>query len=137
MKKRKVYGVGFLILSLLCGCVRLEKEEAAQEVAYQIVEEDDVPEDMKQTIEQKKAEPFQITYEDEEALYIGQGYGEKDREGYEIEVDLCEESEHFIYIHMILHGPREESEKKDSWPYLIVRLDRKEKQVIFLNELGG
>lgn len=137
MKKRKVYVLFFLLFTLFEGCVKMDKNEPSQAVSCQIVEEDDIPEEMKKVIELKKAEPFQITYEDEEFLYIGQGYGKKEMEGYEIEVDSCEESEHFVYIHMILHGPKEEKEQKDSWPYLIIRLEKKEKQVIFLNELGG
>lgn len=135
MKRHWVY-LGMIWLFLpLCGCTKMEKMEEASEIEFVIVEEDEIPETMKKIIESEKEEAFQITYEDGEYLYIGQGYGKKEIEGYEISVDICKESEHFIYVHTILTGPREEpAEKEASWPYVVIRAEGKKKQVIFLNE---
>lgn len=135
MKKRQVCLWILLTLFLISGCRGLEKIEEAEPAEFVIIEEDEIPEVMKETIEMEKEEAFQITYEDEKNLYIGQGYGEKDMEGYEITVDVCRESENFIYVHTVLTGPREEpEEKKTSWPYIVLCLEKKGKQVIFLNE---
>lgn len=130
--------MGLFLLCVCCSaCTKLRINEAARPAEYQIVEEEQLPEEIRRQIELRKKEPFQITFEDEEALYIGQGYGTKEMEGYKIEVDSCEESEHFIYVHMLLYGPRTAGEKKESWPYRVIQLEKKGKQVIFLNELGG
>lgn len=135
MKKQRVCLGILLVLVLISGCKKTEKMEEAKQAEFVIVEDDEIPEIMKETIEIEKGEVFQITYEDQENLYIGQGYGEKEMEGYEIAVDICSESEHFIYVHTVLTGPDEEpTEKKKSWPYIVLCLEKKGKQVIFLNE---
>lgn len=124
--------LGFLVLS---GCRTLNKEETKADLEYEIVEEDEIPEEMKSIIEQEKEKGFQITYEENGELYIGQGYGEKEQEGYEIEVDLCQSSPDFVYFHTILKGPAEEAkEKNKSWPDIVVRVRQSGKHVIFLND---
>lgn len=126
--------LGIVFFLLFCGCRRLNKEEAAQELDYEMIAEDEIPEEMKEIIEAKKAEGFQITFEEKDTLYIGQGYGEKDLEGYEILVDQCQYSENFVYFHTILNGPREEAKEKGQfYPYLVVKCEVSGKEVIFLN----
>lgn len=134
MKKQGIMLLGTAFFLFLCGCRVFNKEETAQELDYEIVAEEEIPEEMKAVIEEKKAQGFQITFEEKDTLYIGQGYGEKDQEGYEILVDQCQYSDDFVYFHTILNGPREETkEKGQSYPYLVVRCEVSGKEVIFLN----
>lgn len=134
MRKIPVFLGVCLFFLTAAGCECLEKEENSEEVVFEIVEEDEIPEKMKTIIEEEKEEPFQITYEEDGRIYIGQGYGQKEMEGYEIEVDDCRISEHFLYVHTILTGPdREPEEKTRSWPYIVIRVEQSGKQVIFLN----
>lgn len=123
------------MLLFFCGCRIINKEEAAQDLTYEIVSEDEVPEEMSAVIAEKMAKPFRISFEIDGMLYIGQGYGEKAQEGYEIMVDKCQYSQHFVYIHTILNGPKVESkEKTTSYPYVVIKCNQIGKQVIFLNQ---
>ena len=134
MKKQKVIVILLFAICFVCGCGKIMKIEESVEKDYQIVKEDEIPEKMKSKIEEMKTDSFQITYEEEGVLYIGQGYGEKMLEGYEITVDKCTESEHFLYVHTILHGPKVEGEEEKSWPYIVIKTEGANKQVVFLNE---
>lgn len=123
-----------LVVSILLfgGCRTYNKEETASELAYEILEPDEIPEELQRKIESKKASHFQITYEEDGLLYIGQGYGEKEQEGYEIRVDQCQSSAHFVYFHTILIGPEKAANDTNaSYPYLVVRCKEQGKQVIF------
>lgn len=135
MSKSCRIGCLFLVFLVFCGCHTLNKEETAQDLSYEIVSEEEVPEEMREVIAEKMAKPFQISFEIDGALYIGQGYGEKAQDGYEIIVDKCQYSQHFVYIHTILNGPKVKAkEKTASYPYIIVKCDQIGKKVIFLNQ---
>lgn len=130
--------VGIVLLSVLVllmnGCTAYNKEETSIEIPYEILEEDAVPAELKEQLEEKKTTPVRMTYETSEGLYIAVGYGEKEQEGYEILVDSVKSSEHFVYIHTTLIGPREEAKQKTkSYPYLVLMCGQIEKQVIFRN----
>lgn len=134
MKKQSIMLLCMALFLIFCGCRTLNKEEAVQELDYEMIAEDEIPEEMKAVIEQKKRGSFQITFEEDGTLYIGQGYGEKNQEGYEIIVDICRYSENFVYFHTILNGPMEEAkEKSPTYPYLVVRCRQAGKEVVFLN----
>lgn len=123
-----------MLLFLINGCTTYNKEETSVDAAYEILEEDEIPTEMKEEMEAKKTETFRIVYETTEGTYIAVGYGEKEQEGYEIQVDSCKVSEHFVYIHTILKGPlEEEKQKRKSYPCLVIMCGETEKQVIFLN----
>ena len=51
-----------------------------------MLEEEAVPEELKQEIEERKEMDFKLTYEDNGKLYIARGYGEKETGGYSISV---------------------------------------------------
>lgn len=123
-----------LFVGIMAGCSVISKEEEKkEELEFEIVEEEDIPEEMKNKIGEQKEKTFQITYGDQEYLYIGQGYGEKETSGYSIVVDECYETEHAVYIHNTLIGPGAEEEISSSpaCPYVVVRIKWSEKQVIF------
>lgn len=137
MKKQKRWMCFFLSVMLLCGCKKVEKTEEYEETSYQILEEEEIPEKMREKIERIKKNPFQITFEEEGLLYIGQGYGEKSMNGYEITIDRCDMSEHFVYFHSTLYGPKKAGEIEKTYPYIVVSIKCVSKYVIFLSESGG
>lgn len=132
MKKQIRWMCFFLAAVLICGCKKVEKTEEYVEIGYQILEDDEIPEKMREKIEQQKREPFQITFEEEGVLYIGQGYGEKSMKGYEIMIDRCNISEHFVYFHTTLYGPKKAGEKEKTYPYIVVGIECVSKHVVFL-----
>lgn len=57
-----------------------------EDVEFTVLEEEAVPEELKQEIEERKEMDFKLTYEDNGKLYIARGYGEKETGGYSISV---------------------------------------------------
>ena len=133
--KRAIVCLGILSISLMvCGCTKIKKEETAETAAFERVDTDEIPDEMMKIIDEKKENGFRITYEDDVGIYIGHGYGKQEWEGYQIEVDQCSVSEHFIYVHTILSGPpKEPKEQIPSYPYIVFRVNETGKRVIFLN----
>lgn len=133
---RKISGVLICLFVLLAmsGC-RIEKKDDTKikELEFTVAEKDEIPEEMKQMIEERKEEPFQITFGEKETLYIGQGYGRQPTSGYSVAVDTCYEAEHAVYIHTSLLGPAsdEKISENPTCPYVVVKIPENEKHVIF------
>lgn len=131
-------GISLGIFFCLTGCkITTHPEKIIGQVEFEMLEEEDVPEELMEIIEKKKAEPFLSTYGDGEFLYIGQGYGQKEVDGHEIEVDSFTESENFLYFHTILKGSHNAKEKI-TFPWIVVRTKWKDKSVVYRKgELGN
>ena len=80
--KCRVTGVIWMLI-FLGGCQVMEKEEAGGEMLeYSIVDEKKVPAEMTERIAGMEETPFQIMYVQGDRLYVGQGYGRQEMEGY-------------------------------------------------------
>ena len=120
------------LLCLLCGCsFAAEKEEDSRDLAYTVVSDDELPAELKDLIETKKAEPFKMTYEDQGYLYIVQGFGQKPAGGFSIQLQELYETENAIYFSALLIGPEEQNAPADSFPYIVVKTEYQEKTVVF------
>ena len=122
------------ILCFCAGCTVIKKDSAGKrELEFSVVEEDEVPDEMREMIEEEKEQPFRLTWGDGDSLYIGQGYGEKPMDGYQIQVDSCFETDDAIYIHTTLKGPPhgEKINEKSTFPYGVVKVKGSGKQVVF------
>lgn len=134
-------GKGFLWLCLLVmlatgsgGCAAsAEKNEKTQKVDFTVVKHEDFPEEIKKVIDERKQEEFQMTYQSEEELYILKGYGIQSTGGYSIQVEYVAENTDEIHIKTRLIGPSSREEQKDiiSCPYLVVKMENRDKKVIF------
>lgn len=118
----------------LCGC-SIEETNGTKisDLAYTIVKEADLPEELKTQIEEKKAADFKMTYESEGELYIVRGYGEQATGGYSICIRELYLTSNAIMFHTELIGPRkgETSSQSPSYPYIVVKTDYREEPVIF------
>ena len=87
MKKRgkrprlpKVLLCLFTAALLLAGCGFLKEETIKlRDLEFTVLSEEKIPAELLTIIEEKKADPFQITYSDNQYLYICVGYGEHRR----------------------------------------------------------
>ena len=70
-----------------------------------MLDKDAAPEELKLLIEENKAASFRLTYADQGALYIAEGYGAQLTTGYSVEVSGLYETEDAVYIHTNLLGP--------------------------------
>ena len=93
----------------------MEKEEAGGEMLeYSIVDEKKVPTEMTERIAGMEETPFQIMYVQGDRLYVGQGYGRQEMEGYAIRVDGCTEEKDVICVQTTLLGPGSDETEKSS-----------------------
>ncbi len=135
MRKKKRILAGVLIL-LLClqGCGVIETDtQKIEDLEYEILEEKDIPQELSEMIEERKETGFKVTYTDQEYLYIAMGYGEQETGGYSIAVNECYLTKNAIYFDTTLIGPvkGEKINRVKSYPYILVRVGKLEKNVVF------
>ncbi len=119
---------------LLGGCSMLSEEKIKlRDLEFTVLGEEKIPEQLKAIIEEKKAGPFQITYTDNENLYICVGYGEQGSGGYSIAVDELYLTDTNIIVSTTLLGPEagEKGNGTPSWPYLVIKTEYLEQNVAF------
>ena len=101
---------------------------------------------MTERIAEMEETPFQIMYVQGDRLYVGQGYGRQEMEGYAIRVDGCTEEKDVICVQTTLLGPGSDETEKDGeemgnicmredgfsqYPYVVLEMAKSEKPVIF------
>lgn len=127
-----------LIFFMLCGglisCGQKEEEKKGAEWDYTVVPTEDCPEDFLAEINKKKINPFQMTYEDGEYKYIAVGYGEQETNGFSIQVQGLYEKGENLCLETSLVGPEEDQivSNKLSYPYLVIKTNKTDKKVEFL-----
>lgn len=123
-----------ILLSLMAGCSAEKlRTEKLRDIEFTVVDEENIPEELEEMIEEREEKPFKLTYADNGALYIAVGYGEQPTSGYSIEVTELYETENAIYIHTNLLGPAKDEKivERKTYPYLVVKLEFIDKNVVF------
>ncbi len=126
--------VAAVLLVLLTGCIaRHDGGEKIRNLDFTVVDREDVPQELKDMIEQSRETPFQITYADQGQLYIAEGYGEQPTTGYSVEVLELSETEDALHIRTNLLGPEKGEEIKEiaTFPCVVVQLEYIDKDVLF------
>lgn len=134
MRRWKLYSLILGMMLLACGCsVERTEEQKLKDLAFTVVEESQIPEDLKILIEEKKQNEFKLTFDTEEAKYIVMGYGAQQTNGYSISVEELYETKNAIYINTNLLGPSkgEAVSEVESYPYIVVKIDYMDKSVVF------
>lgn len=134
MKRKMMYLAGFLLVLMLSGCIsRPQKTEKLRDLDFTVMDKEKVPNELKTAILENRDLPFKLTYADQGYLYIAEGYGPQLKSGYSVEVTGLYETENAIYIHTNLLGPEkgEKTEEVTTYPYVVVKLEYIDKNVIF------
>lgn len=126
---------GVLFVLLFTGGCKIRKDDGkkVRDLEFSVVGDSDVPAELKQIITEKTLQPFKLTFNDEQNLYIVVGYGPQDTGGYSIAVKELYLTENSIVIDTELLGP-EKGEKpapETSYPYIVVKTENLENPVIF------
>ncbi len=122
------------VVRMLTGCsVEKEDMEKVRDLEFTVVGEADLPQELAQLIQEKKAAPFKLTYSNDQGLYIAVGYGEQPTGGYSIYVEELYLTENSLVIDTELEGPErgEQTGVEKSYPYIVIRTEYLEKPVIF------
>ena len=123
-----------LLLVLLTGCKVTDMNgQETRELEYTVVKEEDIPEEVRTVIEEKKAQEFQMTYQSENYLYLLKGYGQQMSGGYSIQIENLSLGDTAIYFRTVLIGPQkgEMVSGEPSYPYIVVKLEYREEPVQF------
>lgn len=104
-----------------------------KDLDFTVVEDADLPGELKEIIDEKKAEPFKLTYTNKDNLYIVVGYGKQNSGGYSIQVNELYLTKNAIYINTNLIGPSKEDMVSQgiTYPYVVVKLELREERVVF------
>ncbi|MFA9463581.1 MAG: protease complex subunit PrcB family protein [Velocimicrobium sp.] len=127
MKKRvSLIVLVLLFVTIMQGCsFDLVSKDKVRDLSYTIVPEEDVPEELKAIIEEKKAQAFQLSYTADDDLYIVIGYGEQNTGGYSIVLEELYATDNAIMISTNLLGPSkdEDVEEVKTYPYMVVKTE--------------
>lgn len=124
--------ISLLLCVSACSVTDLEGGKK-KELDFTVLEKEDIPEELKTTIEEKKNDPMKLTYTDQGQMYLVRGYGEKESSGYSIEVKELYETDNAVHILTELKGPGEKEQviQKRTWPYVVVKMDYQNRHVVF------
>lgn len=127
-------GIAAVLAALaLGGCVLKQGQEKLQDLDYTVVAPEEIPETLLAQIEAEKAADFELTYSDNEFLYIARGYGEQETGGYSIAVEECYLADNAVCVRTALSGPQvgEQVHKEPSYPYIVLKTELREEKVVF------
>ena len=122
------------IVRCLGGCSADTADEGkVRDLEFTVVGDGEIPEELRNTIEQKKTSPFKLTYSDDQGLYIVTGYGEQESGGYSVVVEELYLTENSIVFDTELRGPEsaESAGSEKSYPYIVVKTEVLENPVVF------
>lgn len=140
-----------VLVALACvssGCRKQEARER-QDLDFTVCTETELPDDLRQIIEEKKLHAFQMSYTTKDHLYIVVGYGEHDRTNLCVVVEELYKTDRAIYIKTDLkteaemegdisgvasgtdsNTPDGQTGTSSMYPYIVIRLPRLELPVL-------
>ena len=138
MHRKRIAVTLLLLLTLFCGLTGCgsakEGGERGKDWDYTVVPTADIPQEFLKEIDSKKLNAFQMSYQQEEYLYIAVGYGEQNSGGFNIKVVGLYEKGAALCFETSLNGPGEDQvvSEKASYPYIVVKTQKSDKEVKFL-----
>lgn len=123
-----------IMLCIFCSCNSEEiSKNKLRDLDFTVVEQEDIPEELIKIIDEKKENPFKLSYANSNYLYIVEGYGKQQTGGYSIQINELYETDNAIYIHTTLLGPSkdEQIEQAITYPYVVAKIEFLEKNVVF------
>ncbi len=118
----------------LAGCKPKDTEiKKLRDLDFTVVEDADLPGELKEIIDEKKENPFKLSYSNKDNLYIVVGYGKQSSGGYSISVEELYLTENAIYIDTNLIGPSQDDlvTQGVTYPHVVVKLEFLDKNIVF------
>ncbi len=138
-QKKKKAKISFLLALLLFstylgGCsIGTDATTKLRNLDFTVVSDDRLSEELKTIVDERKEQPFKVTYNDADFLYICIGYGGQTTGGYSIAVNDLYLTENAIYVNTSLlgPGPEEKASTATSYPYIVIKTEYLDKTVVF------
>ena len=124
----------FLLTIQISGCEGNYKgSEKGLNLEYTVLGETKIPEEFLSQIEEKKAEKFELTYRDNEYLYIAKGFGEQKTSGSSISVTnlTCEDQTIYFECKLVIPQEKENLNSISSFPYIVIKTELIDFPVVF------
>lgn len=137
MKRQKTMITLLLIVITIFGMVGCKKDESEikklKDLEFTVVEDADLPGELKEIIDEKKESPFKMHYSNKDSLYIVVGYGKQNSGGYSISVEELFLTDNAIYFDTNLIGPSQDDlvTQGVTYPYIVVKLEFIDKKIVF------
>ena len=123
-----------LVLCVLCAACRVKDTsdtEEKSELDYTVEDDEDLPEEVANYITDRKRDSFSTTFVSGEYMYIIVCFGTMNTSGYSIQVTSAYETDNRIVIETKLSGPKTEGDKTETYPYIVLKTEKSDKQVVF------
>ncbi len=119
---------------LVMGCKITDiNSDKVSELDFTVVEDKDLPVELKKLIDSKKENTLRMTYTTKDYTYIVVGYGTQETSGYSIKVNDLYLGKNAVYVDVSLMGPAADetvSETK-TMPYIVLKIEKRDETVIF------
>ncbi len=137
MKRLKTIITLLLIIITVFGLIGCKKDKSEikkiKDLEFTVVEEADLPGELREVIDEKKEKPFRLHYSNNDFLYIVVGYGKQNSGGYSIAVEELFLTDNAIYFDTNLIGPTQDDlvTQGVTYPYIVVKLEYIDKKIVF------
>lgn len=118
---------------LLAGCAMKSSEKIRlRDLDFTVLSEDVIPKELLDVIEERKEEPFELSFKDGKNLYLVVGYGKQETGGYSIVVEDLYLTEEAIYVSTGLLGPDPgQKGTRESYPVIVIKTELLVKTILF------
>lgn len=135
-KARWIIRISMVIFLIACltGCKdNTAGQTKIKDLDFTVCENDCLPDDLLQLIQEKKKEPFRMTYRTKDYMYIIVGYGGCDRTDVSVTISKLYLTKNAIIVETDLIANGEERLDGDmlTYPYIVVKCELYDKQVVF------
>ena len=128
-----------MLTVLLCACTGNDMmEKKVRDLDFTVVSTEDISEELKSHIDERKEETFTLIYRDGENMYLIIGYGSQEGGGYSIRVNDLYLGEQSVCVSTSLEGPGSGKNTESeigagtvSYPYIVIKLETLDAPVIF------
>lgn len=125
--------MAFLISALTACKVEETADKKIKDLDYTICDESKLPDALVQLIQERRKEPFKLTYRTKDYLYIVVGYGAQDRADLSIQLEELYLTKNAIFVKTKMCAQEEKllEEDKMTYPWIAVKCEAHDVQVTF------
>lgn len=125
---------GIFFLAVLTGCrIETSDENKVKDLDYTICDDSKLPDELVNLINEKKKEPFKLTYRTRDYLYIVVGYGAQDRTDLNVVMTELYLTENAIFVDTDLIAVENSTLENNlvTYPWIAVKCELYDVQVNF------
>ncbi len=137
---QSIYATAFLLcsavsLAFLSACGKTGDNTPRRDIECTVCDESRLPTELVEIINEKKEQPFRLTYASGAYMYVVVGYGTQNRDELSVVLEEFSLGGDAIYIDTKLASESQNAENNVlTYPYIAVKCEKYEYPVIFLDD---